>query len=124
MTIGELKAIVAQKLKGDNSSFEVDELSLREAILDVCRYTSPPLLTAEFDETKTDVFRKLRGNKYIKKPVIVFDDSSEVPIDEELKMAVVYFVCSYGSFKQREAYEQKAIRICELHNSNTFLNEE
>jgi len=79
----------------------------------------PHALIAIYDDTKTDVFRRLLGEYeeplYIKKPVI---ENGAIAIDEDLQMAIVFFVCSYYSFKNKDYYEKKAEYVVGMYKSN------
>jgi hypothetical protein len=130
MTFGEAKVVVTDFLKGDNSNPSVLPISLALAIEDVERHCFPESLTAVWDETKVDVFRKIRpidvdayGEDiplYLKRPVPVTNDSDIIVIDPELEMAVVFFLCDYYTNKDNSEYRQKAVSICTAYSSNTI----
>lgn len=130
MTFGEAKVVVTDFLKGDNSNPSVLPISLNLAIEDVARHCFPAALTAVWDDTKTDVFRRIRpvdvdvnGDDiplYLKRPVALTSDSDVIVIDPELEMAVVYFLCAYYSNSEENKYHQQAISVCTTYSSNTI----
>lgn len=118
MNYGEVKELVAIKLRGDRKDQEVSPLLVKESICDVLRYTRPRSYVEDTLEDST-YFRRISADKHLKMPTIgSIDDNDELPIEEELAMAVVYFLCSYMTNKDRQLYADKAKNICSLYDTN------
>jgi len=132
MTYGEANDFTMMLLKGDNSSAEVTPFHFRMALMEIATLCAPSEMLAEYTGSETDVFRILHSEeevidfetitvqKYIKTPVVpspIVDDD-ELPIDRQLDLAVVYFICSYLSNKEKDRYESKASRVISTYVSN------
>ena len=112
---------MALKLKGDNSSFVLTPLALREALFDVLRNTRPLSYVGVTEETST-YFRKTSTTEHLRLPVVddTLNDDTAIDMEEELCMAVVYFLCSCASFKNKEAHENKALKIISTYDVNVI----
>lgn len=121
MTHKEIKEYLAFKLKGDNSSFALTPLALREALSDVLRNTRPISYVEITTDTST-YFRKTSATEHLRFPVVddTLADDTAIDMEEELCMAVVYFLCSYGSFKNKEAHEKRAMKILTTYDVNVI----
>jgi len=131
MKYGEVKKSVAGLLRGDNSKAEdllTDKTYLSMAIRDVCMRCIPLTLLERWDESKTDVFRRVHSeldikdevynHYYIRKAIIGVADDDIVEIEEELIQAVIFFMCSYLSNKRNRDYVHLAEDVISLFNSN------
>lgn len=133
MTYAEVKQSVIALLRGDNSKagdyLDGDASYLSMAIRDVASRCIPKKLVEAYDDTKTDVFRRIYSTYdeiedvynhfYIRKPNISIVDTDEVDIDEDLVQAVIFYMCSYLSNKKNIDFEQKAQNIISYYNSNS-----
>lgn len=121
MTHKEVKEHLALKLKGDNSSFVLTPLALREALFDVLRNTRPLSYVGVTEETST-YFRKTSTTEHLRLPAVddTLNDDTAIDMEEELCMAVVYFLCSCASFKNKEAHENKALKIISTYDVNVI----
>lgn len=133
MNYGELSKSVSSLLRGDNSkasdSLTGDATYLSMAIRDVCVRCVPLTLLERWDESKTDVFRRVHSELnyedevyddfYIRKSVVDTADDYIVEIDEELIQAVILFMCSYLSNKKNKDYVKLAENIISFYNSNS-----
>ncbi len=123
MKLAEAKEFIKLHLQGDNSSAEISQLHIKQALIEICQHCEPSKLIDSYSADKTDVLRKLYNGLYIKYPQTPIDDE-ELPIDEDLSFAFIYFVCSYLSKKEtksgsyKDIYAQKAINVCSMHNTN------
>jgi hypothetical protein len=128
----ELKKSVSAILRGDNSKTEelltTDNSYLKMAIRDVCMRTIPKRLISKWDETKTDVFRRIYStleedvelrysHHYIRLPIVSIADDAEIDMDEELTQALIFFMCSYISNKKDTNYVKSAETIINLYDS-------
>ena len=126
MTYGEAGLMAHALLKGDNSNAEITPLHYRIALREVATRCEPSKMTAVYTGNETDVFRVLpetdETRQYIKTPVVPdpLDENDPLPIDEQLDLAVIYFVCSFLSNKYRSAYEKKAEKIISIYRSNVI----
>lgn len=134
MTIEKVKSLVGGFLLGDNSKVSslitTPYTFLSQSIDDVSRRCEPALLVEDWDDTVTDMFRIIPSTQddygvftpqYIKQPDLsAADDLTEVPIDEELAMAVVYFLCSYFTTKENGNYEARAEDVINIYITNTI----
>ena len=135
-------------LIGDNKEATTDladrvyfEMAFREVLL----RCTPVSLIAKWDKTKTDVFRRLYGENtinpqtldyhtplnvswdrsytqlYLKMPdVTKLADTDNLPIDEPLAMAVVYYLADSLSKKKTEQYRQKANEIINIYTTTSI----
>ncbi len=119
MTHKEVREHLSLKLKGDNGSFALTPLLLKEAIFDVLRNTRPLEYVVDSSEPLTS-FRKLSKSQHLRLPVIdeTLADNTSIDMEEELCMAVVFFLCSYGSFKKKDDFELKAINVISIYDVN------
>jgi hypothetical protein len=126
MTYGEAKQFIGGYLRGDNSSPTIEPIHFKMAILEIATRCVPKELTSPYTGDETDVFRLLpidedtATQQYIKIPDVPqqIDDTEEMPIDQQLAMAVIFYVCSYHSNKNIEKYENKAELIISVFVSN------
>lgn len=126
MTYGEAKQFISGYLQGDNSSAVIEPIHFKMAILEIATRCVPKELTLPYTGDETDVFRLLPIDEdtatqlYIKIPDIeqTVNDDDEMPIDQQLAMAVIFYVCSYHSNKYIEKYEKKAELIISVFVSN------
>jgi len=121
MKVGEAKELATLLLKGDNSNATINNLILKQAILDIATRCEPQKLTTK--EQPTKIYRKIidqneKITAYIREPIIGGDDE-ELDIDEELAIAVVFFVCAYLSHKSKDYFEAKGERVIALFKSNS-----
>ena len=133
MTYGEANEFIAEFLRGDRSNPVVSPIHYKTAIMEVSTLCIPSVLKAEYDGTQTDVFRLLHFEDvvvsptvtkniqfYIKKPLVpsIIVDADEMPIDEELSLAVIFYICSYLSNKYKDKFESKAKSTISIYVSN------
>ncbi len=128
MTYGEADGIITALLRGDNSNAEVLPLHYRLALMETATLCEPSVMVATYTGSETDIFRMLHPDyeddeiveKYIKTPVVPdqIDMEQVIPIDAQLDLAVIYFVCSLLSNKYRDTYEKKAEKIINIYTSN------
>ena len=132
MTYSEATEFVIGFLKGDNSSAEVLPIHFRMALMEIATLCEPSEMIVAFTGVETDVFRMLHSEeveidfetvtvqKYIKIPLVPSPivDSGVLPIDRQLDLAVVFYVCSYLSNKEKELYEKKGKRTIDVYVSN------
>lgn len=128
MTYSVVKEFVKEFLRGDNHKAEVTYVHFQMAIMEISTLCTPLTLVKAFDGTQIDVFRMLPNNgygeedvaSYIPNPTIpnplVLED--EVPIDSQLMMAIIFFICSYLSNKYTDRFEAKAKRTISVYTSN------
>lgn len=133
MTYGEVKKSVIGLLRGDNSKagdyLADDDTYLSMALRDVVLRCIPTSLVSEYDDTKTDVFRRIYSTYndldeiynhwYIRKPLISIEDDAIIDIDEELTQAIIYYMCSYLTNKKNIDYAKNAQDIISYYNSNS-----
>lgn len=135
MKYEEAKAFVSEFLRGDNSGAIVTSIHFKMAIMEVSTLCVPSKLKENYDDTKTDVFRMLHEEEiesnefemitvqpYIKNPIIpdTIVETDELPIDQQLALAVVFYICSYFSNKYTDRYEAKAKKTISVYVSNTI----
>ena len=129
MTYGDAKSFVTAFLRGDNSNPDVQALHFKMALMETATLCEPSTMVHDYTGSETDVFRMLHPvendngdfvEKYIRIPAVplAIDDAEAIPIDPQLDLAIVYFVCSYLSNKYKEKYEQKAEKIIQAYTSN------
>ena len=134
MTYKEAKALMSGLLLGDNANATTAldanaSLFLAQAVNDVSRRCVPTPLEAVWDETVTDVFRRLPSvlvddvfeHRYIKTTDFsTVTDATVLPVDEDLTMAVVYFLCSYFSKRNKKdkRFDIEADKVITLFNVN------
>ncbi|MEA1916866.1 MAG: hypothetical protein U9N42_04975 [Campylobacterota bacterium] len=133
MTFGNIKELVAMKLKGDNADAVVSTSLLLEAIKDIARRCEPKPLIDFLDDTKTDIFRVVSPiideydeeiHLYIKLPTIEDSDTYVLPLEEELSSAVIYFLCEYLTRKEKLKgyYKNEAENIILIYRTNKVEN--
>lgn len=118
MTKGEALAFVALHLKGDNTNAVVDSLHFKTALLDICARCEPTSLTQPYTGIETDGFRLVANSMYIRTPNTPMLDIDILDINEDLSLAVVFFICSYLSNKDKVVFEQRAEKTISLYVSN------
>ncbi len=133
MTYSEVKKSVVGLLRGDNSKAEEfltsDDTYLKMALRDVMLRCIPSHLVSSYDDTKTDVFRRIYSTYndidevynhwYIREPIVSIDDNAKIDIDEELTQAVIYYMCSYLTNKKNVDYAKQAQSIVSIYQSNS-----
>jgi len=133
MTYGEVKKSVVGLLRGDNSKaadfLADDDTYLSMALRDVMLRCKPLHLISEYDETKTDVFRRIYSTYdqidevynhwYIRSPIVSIEDDAVIDIDEELVQAIIYYMCSYLTNKKNIDYAGNAQAIVSMYQSNS-----
>jgi hypothetical protein len=136
MTYGEAKEFIAGFLLGDNSNPEIKPLHFKMAMVEIGMLCVPEKLKGEHTGAETDVLRLLPPEEverdaefktiqhYVKMPPVPsdIDENAPMPIDEQLSMAVIFFVCSYLSKKYTERYEKKAATAVSLYVSNVLAD--
>jgi hypothetical protein len=124
MTYGEANKIIALKMRGDRKDQTITPLIAKEAICDILRYTRPESYVEKTLEDSV-YFRKVSSTEHLKMPEITsVNDEDVIPIEEELAMAFVYFVCSYLTVKDSKIYADKGKNICALYDTNIAMIEE
>lgn len=132
MTYLEATEFVTMFLKGDNSSATVTSVHFRMALMEIATLCEPSEMLENYTGVETDVLRLLPSEtveidfetttvqKYIKAPAIPspFNEDDKLPIDAQLDLAVVFFVCSYLSNKEKGLYENKGKRTISVYVSN------
>lgn len=133
MKYEEAKAFVLEFLRGDNSSAIVTSIHFKMAIMEVSTLCVPSMLKEVYDGTQADVFRMLHEEEvqitetevatvqhYIKSPTIpeTLIDTEQLPIDAQLSLAVIFYVCSYLSNKYTDRFEAKAKKTISVYVSN------
>jgi len=133
MTYGEADNFIKLFLKGDITIASISSTYFKMAVMEVSTLCIPSTLKAEYDGTQTDVFRLLHFEDvvvsptvtknvqfYIKKPPIADTPigTDEIPIDETLALAVVFYICSYLSNKYKDRFEAKANKQISVYVSN------
>jgi hypothetical protein len=132
MLYGDLRKSVSGLLRGDNSKADEmlnDATYISMAIRDVSIRCVPLALLERWDETKTDVFRRVHSvfnqeddaydDFYIRLPIISIEEDGVVEIEEELIQAIIFFMCSYLSNKKQEDYVKRAEDVISMFNSNS-----
>lgn len=124
MLKSELEELIALKLKGDNKEFTLSPLIYKEALHDVLRRTAP---ASYIEDTKFDkdykivskYFRRLSSTKHLRLPDLTLEP---IDMDEELCMALMYFICEYGTNKEKNksTYKNKAKEICSIYDTNNI----
>jgi len=131
MNFSDAKGLVDNLLKGDasNASERVDVNTLTQAINDVSRRCYPSPLMSTWTGVETDVFRRIPSvedpdtgewiHRYIKRPdFTALDEDSEMPVDPELEMAVVYFLCSFFTTQDPARYVTAAEAVISAFKTN------
>ena len=133
MTYGEATEFVTEFLRGDKSNPTVSPIHYKMAIMEVATLCIPSTLKAEYDGTQTDVFRLLHVETvetsdyktkdiqyYIQTPNVpqTLVDTDVMPIDEQLSLAVIFYICSYLSNKYTDRFEAKAKQTISIYVSN------
>ena len=126
MTYGEANEFVNTYLLGDNSNPAIKPQHYKMALMEIASLCEPEEMTAEYTGNETDVFRLLPiiddEQRYIKTPTVPdpIDEDEDIPIDEQLNLAVIFFVCSYLSNKSKDRFEKKAEKIIKIYTSNVL----
>jgi len=133
MTYGEANEFIAEFLRGDNNTATVTPIHFKMAIMEISTLCVPSKLKVVYDGTQTDVFRMLPVEEvqiteievvgiqpYIKYPSIpsTLIDTDDIPIDTQLALAVVFYICSYFSNKYSDRFESKAKKNISVYVSN------
>lgn len=133
----EIRKAVTALLRGDNSKadeyLKTDDSYLKMAMRDIMVRCVPNALCEDWDETKTDVFRRIASkedpyilsykHRYIREPVCLIEDDSVIDIDMELTQALVFFMCEYLNNKKNINYVKKAEIVINLYES-TVIDQE
>jgi len=133
MTYSQVRKSVVGLLRGDNSKSEDlltnDDTYLAMALRDVMLRCIPSKLVAPYDDTKTDIFRRIYSTYneidevynhwYIRNPIISIEDDAVIDIDEELNQAIIYYMCSYLTNKKNIDYAKNAQDVISYYNSNS-----
>lgn len=123
MTNKELKELVITKLRGDNNEPLITDLLLKEALFDVLRRTKPLSYIEKTLDTSV-WFRRIDKYRHLRMPKsLSLDDNERLDIDEELAMAVVYFLSSYLANKEREYHKERALEIISTYDTNINLGD-
>jgi len=125
MTYSEAKTLAKNFLLGDNSNANITDLIIQQSLYEVAMLCEPANLVKQVkcNEKPDDFFRQIeecndkKNMKYLRKPLVLEDDK-EIDLDIQLHPAVVFFICSYLSFKNKDYYEQKANNIIAIYKSN------
>lgn len=120
MTIAELRELLDAKLKGDNANFTLSKALLKEALLEVLRRTRANTHIVKEQSTiyLFKHFRKISKDYYLRYPYISLDDTAKIDMEEELCMAVAYFLCSNLSTDKGEYYKKKAQEVIDIYDTN------
>lgn len=133
MTYAEATTFAEEFLRGDNSKAVILPVHFEMGIMEIATLCEPSLLKTEYTGVETDVFRMLHSEEvqvtdfetmmvqhYLKNPPVPnpIVDNDEMPIDQQLGLAVVFFICSYLSNKYTDRYEKKAEKIVSIYVSN------
>lgn len=131
MTVSEVKQTLDLKLEGNNKGYALSPLVLKEAIGEILRRCAPLSYTEEtYDDEgiqiTTEWFRRSSSTQHLKKIVVpdTLEDDYELPIEEELAMAVVYFICSILAKKDKKIFEDKAKSLISIYETNLIYIEE
>ena len=129
----ELRNSVAGLLRGDNSKANEtliqDDTFLKMAIRDISLRCVPSRLVTVWDDTKTDVFRRLASDRdtiyddfahsYIRMPVIDITDDGEVDMNNELIQPLILYMCHYLSNKKEANYSKQADEAISFYESTS-----
>lgn len=120
MTIAEVKALLDAKLKGDKAVYELTEPLLKEAIFEVLRRTTPRthIVYEKSDSYLFKYFRQTHFSYWLRYPYIDLSDDANLDMEEELAMAVVYFLASLFSVTKKESYFKSAVEIISIYDTN------
>jgi len=133
MTYSQVRKSVVGLLRGDNSKAEdlltSDDTYLAMALRDVMLRCKPLHLIEEYDDTKTDIFRRIYSTYnyidevynhfYIRNSVVSIEDDAVIDIDEELTQAIIYYMCSYLTNKKSIDYAKNAQDVISYYSSNS-----
>lgn len=136
MTFGNAKLLLTGLMVGDNqdaiTTLETNPaVYLEQGINEVSRRTEPTPLIANYTGTETDIFRRIYYStpdefetftkRYLKTPDLsTLTDETELPVDEELSMAVVYFLANFFSKKRKRDYISEAERVINRFDQNAI----
>lgn len=120
MLISEFKELLKVKLFGDNGEFILDKNILKIALLEVLRRTKPRthLILEKSDFYLFKHFRQIDKEYYLRYPYIDLDDNANLDMEEELCMAVLFFVCAYASKDKFDYYVRQAENIIAIYDTN------
>ena len=132
MKIAEVKKLLDSKLRGDNAEYELDEVLLYEALINVLIRTRPRTHIVRETETLKHLFKYFRrisisdeGRNndekvayWLRYPYIDLADSANLDMEEELSLAVVYFLCAELSNQKKAEYKAKAEEIIAIYDTN------
>ena len=124
MTYGEGRALALELLRGDNTAPTITPLLWREAIHAVARHCEPCRLVTT---SATGAFREFHPKelddgsvvrRFVRMAKTYETELDEMDIDEELCTAVVYFLCSFVSNKNKKQFEADATTLALLYRTN------
>lgn len=126
MVISQVKELLKLYLQGDNASFTLTELILGECIKDVLRATRPRTHIVRVEKKEFDFtqFRKISNSHYLRMPYVDLDDNAGLDMQEELNMAVVFFLCSAFSKDRAQYFKDRANEIIAIYDTNLAYKRE
>lgn len=126
MVISQVKELLRLYLQGDNASFTLTELILGECIKDVLRATRPRTHIVRVEKKEFDFtqFRKISNSHYLRMPYVDLDDNAGLDMQEELNMAVVFFLCSAFSKDRAQYFKDRANEIIAIYDTNLAYKRE
>lgn len=126
MVISQVKELLKLYLQGDNASFTLTELILGECIKDVLRATRPRTHIVKVEKKEFDFtqFRKISNSHYLRMPYVDLDDNAGLDMQEELNMAVVFFLCSAFSKDRAQYFKDRANEIIAIYDTNLAYKRE
>jgi len=134
MLLTEAQETINSLLRGDNSNPSVSVSAVNLALQDVLRYCQPASLIALWADTVTDMYRMIPTiayddedlpiRRYLKEMVVTGDPAEDISPDPQLDLAVIYFICSLYSNKNKQLYRQMAIDICFTYDSSSLADPE
>lgn len=120
MTIKELKLHLDAELQGDNAEYKLNEAFLYDALLSVLRLTKPRthIVKEQSDTFLFKYFRRIAKDYWLRYPTIDLSDDAKIDMEEELCMAVVYFLCAKYSRDKKNNFKKDAIDIVVIYDTN------
>ena len=120
MLISEVKEHLDAELLGDNADYKISEAFLYDALLSVLRLTKP---RTHIVKEKSDVylfkyFRRINKDYWLRYPHVDLSDDAKLDMEEELAMAVVYFLCAKYSRDRKESFKKDAVEIVTIYDTN------
>lgn len=126
MIISQVKELLKLYLQGDNANFSLTGLILGECIKDVLRATRPRTHIVRIEKKEFDFtqFRKISNSHYLRMPYVDLDDNAGLDMQEELNMAVVFFLCSAFSKDRAQYFKDRANEIIAIYDTNLAYKRE